>query len=65
MSRIPEELEFAPGLLEFLEERVVAARSRRHDHGVLTRRHDDGRDRRPHVGIGSFASTRILVTADS
>ena len=61
--RIPEELEFTPGLLEFLEDSVAAARPGRHGHGRLpdgtTTVEIDGRA----VGIGSFASTRILVTS--
>jgi len=62
VSRIPEELEFAPGLLEFLEEAdVVPGRA-----GKLTAASPDGTttveiDGR-HVGIGAFASQRILVT---
>ena len=63
VNRIPEELEFAPGLLEFLEEAdVVPGRA-----GTLTAASPDGTttveiDGR-HVGIGSFASKRILVTS--
>ena len=45
VSRIPEELEFTPGLLEFLEEPRSCPASR-HDHGNITRRHHHGRDRR-------------------
>jgi DtxR family Mn-dependent transcriptional regulator len=62
VSRIPEELEFAPGLLEFLEEAdVVPGRA-----GKITAASPDGTttveiDGR-HVGIGAFASQRILVT---
>jgi len=62
VSRIPEELEFAPGLLKFLEEAdVVPGQS-----GTVTAASPDGTltldiDGRP-VGIGSFASARILVT---
>jgi DtxR family Mn-dependent transcriptional regulator len=62
VTRIPEELEFAPGLLEFLEEAdVVPGRA-----GKLTAASPDGTttveiDGR-HVGIGAFASQRILVT---
>jgi DtxR family transcriptional regulator, Mn-dependent transcriptional regulator len=62
VTRIPEELEFAPGLLEFLEEAdVVPGRS-----GRMTAASPDGTttveiDGR-HVGIGAFASQRILVT---
>lgn len=62
VSRIPEELEFTPGLLEFLEANTVQPGVS----GVLTAASPDGTvtvsidDR--HIGIGSFASTRILVT---
>src|SRR5688500_5339933 len=62
VTRIPEELEFAPGLLEFLEEAdVVPGRA-----GRITAASPDGTttveiDGR-HVGIGAFASQRILVT---
>ncbi len=61
VSRIPEELEFTPGLLEFLEQsalvpgstgRVTAASP----DGTTTVEIDGNR-----VGIGAFASTRILV----
>ena len=62
VTRIPEELEFTPGLLEFLEDaRVVPGRT-----GTITAASPDGTttvevDGR-HIGIGAFASTRILVT---
>ncbi|MGQ0434757.1 MAG: metal-dependent transcriptional regulator [Microthrixaceae bacterium] len=62
VTRIPEELEFAPGLLEFLEDAdVVPGRV-----GTITAASPDGTttveiDGR-HVGIGAFASQRILVT---
>jgi DtxR family Mn-dependent transcriptional regulator len=64
VRRIPEELEFAPGLLEFLEESAVQPGR----HGTVTAASPDGTttveiDGR-HVGIGEFAATRILVTAD-
>ena len=62
VTRIPEELEFTPGLLDFLEVNTVTpGRS-----GVLTATSPDGtvtvsiEDR--HVGIGAFASQRILVS---
>ena len=63
VSRIPEELEFAPGLLKFLEEAAVVPGQA----GTVTAASPDGTltldiDGRP-VGIGSFASARILVTA--
>ena len=63
VSRIPEELEFTPGLLDFLESssiqpghsgRVTAASP----DGTMTVEIDGN-----HVGVGSFASARILVTA--
>lgn len=63
VSRIPEELEFAPGLLEFLEDvDLVPGRA-----GTITAASPDGTttveiDGR-RVGIGAFASQRILVTA--
>jgi DtxR family transcriptional regulator, Mn-dependent transcriptional regulator len=61
VSRIPEELEFAPGLLEFLEESSIQpGRS-----GVVTASSPDGTVTVEigghHVGVGSFASHRILV----
>jgi DtxR family transcriptional regulator, Mn-dependent transcriptional regulator len=61
VTRIPEELEFTPGLLEFLEDAAVQpGRS-----GMVTATSPDGTmtlemgDQ--HVGIGAFASARILV----
>ena len=65
VTRIPEELEFTPGLLEFLEANTVQPGMT----GVLTAASPDGtvtvniHDR--HVGIGSFASSRILVSLGS
>lgn len=62
VTRIPEELEFAPGLLEFLEESsITPGRS-----GRVTAASPDGTitveiEGRV-VGVGSFASNRILVT---
>jgi DtxR family Mn-dependent transcriptional regulator len=64
VTRIPEELEFTPGLLEFLEDAAVQPGHS----GVVTAVSPDqtttveigGR----HVGIGAFATARILVTAD-
>ncbi len=62
VTRIPEELEFAPGLLEFLEQAAI----RPGMSGTITAASPDGTvtveidDR--HVGVGSFASARILVT---
>jgi DtxR family Mn-dependent transcriptional regulator len=63
VARIPEELEFAPGLLKYLEESAVIPGQS----GTITAASPDGTltldiDGRP-VGIGSFASARILVTA--
>jgi DtxR family Mn-dependent transcriptional regulator len=62
VRRIPEELEFTPGLLEFLE----ASSLRPGCSGVITASSPDGTltieiDGR-HVGVGAFASERILVT---
>jgi DtxR family transcriptional regulator, Mn-dependent transcriptional regulator len=64
VTRIPEELEFTPGILDFLEEAAVQPGHS----GVVTAVSPDqtttveidGR----HVGIGAFATARILVTAD-
>jgi DtxR family Mn-dependent transcriptional regulator len=65
VSRIPEELEFTPGLLDFLEESSLQpGRS-----GVLTAASPDGTVTIEidghHVGVGAFASARILVMAGS
>ncbi len=62
VSRIPEELEFTPGLLAFLEDaQVVPGRT-----GTITAASPDGTTtvevNGRHIGIGAFASTRILVT---
>lgn len=62
VRRIPEELEFTPGLLEFLEESSL----RPGYSGVVTAASPDGTltveiDGR-HVGVGAFASERIMVT---
>ncbi len=62
VSRIPEELEFTPGLLEFLEDAdVVPGRA-----GKITAASPDGTTtveiEGRHIGIGAFASQRILVT---
>lgn len=62
VRRITEELEFAPGLLEFLEESSIQPGER----GTVTASSPDGTltiqiDGR-HVGVGAFASERILVT---
>jgi DtxR family transcriptional regulator, Mn-dependent transcriptional regulator len=61
IRRITEELEFTPGLLEFLE----ASRLQPGRTGMITAASPDGTltveiDGR-HVGVGAFASARILV----
>lgn len=63
VSRIPEELEFSPGLLEFLEQATLTPGSS----GRITASSPDGTvtvdmDGRT-VGVGAFAGARILVTA--
>jgi DtxR family Mn-dependent transcriptional regulator len=63
ISRIPEELEFTPGLLEYLESSSLLPGHS----GIVTAASPDGTttveiDGR-HIGIGSYASTRILVTS--
>ena len=63
VSRIPEELEFTPGLLDFLESvSLLPGRS-----GTVTGASADGAMTveldGSHVGVGAFASARILVTA--
>jgi DtxR family transcriptional regulator, Mn-dependent transcriptional regulator len=62
VTRIPEELEFTPGLLDYLEEGAVQPERS----GTVTAVSPDGTltveiDGR-HVGIGAFAANRILVT---
>ena len=62
VSRIPEELEFEPGLLDFLESSAIQPGRE----GTVTAASPDGTrtieiDGR-HVGIGAFVSGRILVT---
>jgi DtxR family Mn-dependent transcriptional regulator len=63
VSRIPEELEFAEGLLEFLEESWLVPG----EGGSITAASPDGTTtveiHGRTVGIGAFASARILVTA--
>ena len=61
VSRIPEELKFTPGLLEFLEQSFIVPGNR----GTVTAQSPDGTltvqvDGRS-VGLGEFASNRILV----
>jgi DtxR family Mn-dependent transcriptional regulator len=63
VSRIPEELEFEPGVLDWLEESAIQPGHS----GLVTGSSPDGTitieiDGR-HVGVGAFASNRILVTA--
>jgi DtxR family Mn-dependent transcriptional regulator len=63
VRRITEELEFEPGLLEFLESSAIQPGNR----GVVTAASPDGTvtveiDGR-HIGVGAFASERILVTS--
>jgi len=62
VTRIPEELEFSPGLLDFLEDSRLMPGST----GVVTAASPDGtltvEVAGRSVGIGSFASQRILVT---
>jgi DtxR family transcriptional regulator, iron-dependent repressor len=64
VTRITEELEFTPGLLDFLEDAAVQPG---HE-GMVTAVSPDGTatveiDGR-HVGIGAFAAARILVSAE-
>jgi DtxR family Mn-dependent transcriptional regulator len=62
VSRIPEELEFTPGLLEFLETASITPGKK----GKVTAASPDGTMTVEigghHVGVGAFASSRILVT---
>ena len=63
VNRIPEELEFTPGLLDFLEgASIVPGRS-----GLMTAASPDGtmtiEIEGHHAEVGSFASARILVIA--
>lgn len=63
VARIPEELEFVPGLLEFLEGSDLLPGHL----GMMTTISPDGtvtiEINGRHVGIGAFASARILVLA--
>ena len=65
VERIPEELEFREGLLEYLEaSSILPGRS-----GRITATAPDGTTTVEiggiHVGVGSFASARILVSSKS
>ncbi len=63
VMRIPEELEFAPGLLDFLQDASIQPGH----HGTVTASSPDGTTTVEidghHVGVGEFASARILVSA--
>ena len=63
VRRITEELEFEPGLLEFLEASAIQPGNR----GTVTAASPDGtltvEIGGRHVGVGAFASERILVTS--
>jgi DtxR family Mn-dependent transcriptional regulator len=63
VSRIPEELEFTPGLLDFLEASHILPGQT----GSITASSPDGTMTVEidghHVGVGAFASNRILVIA--
>ena len=63
VNRITEELEFTPGLLDFLESSsILPGRS-----GVITAASPDGtvtvEIEGRHIGVGAYASARILVMA--
>lgn len=62
VSRIPEELEFTPGLLDFLQQACILPGH----HGEVSAKPDDGTmsvliDGRT-VAVDAFSSARILVT---
>ena len=63
VNRIPEELEFTPGLLEFLEQSSITPGN----DGVLAAASPDGTltvaMNGTTIGLSAFASARILVTA--
>lgn len=63
VARIPEELEFTIGMLQFLEDSSLLPGR----HGKVTASSPDGTTtiniEGKHVGIGTFAAARILVTA--
>lgn len=62
IERIPEELEYRDGMLEFLEASSILPGNT----GTITSRSPDGTTTieidGTHVGVGSFASSRILVS---
>ena len=63
VSRIPEELEFTPGLLDFLQKSSILPGR----HGEIRETNNDGTmmvviDGNT-IGVSAFASSRILVTA--
>ncbi|KGA12799.1 MAG: putative DtxR family transcriptional regulator [actinobacterium acAcidi] len=63
VSRIPEELEFTPGLLDFLQQSSILPGR----HGEIRETNNDGTmmvviDGNT-IGVSAFASSRILVTA--
>ena len=64
VERIPEELEFTDGLLEFLEEAEIKPGNT----GPITAVSPDGTTTVEiggnHIGVGSFASERILVSVN-
>jgi DtxR family transcriptional regulator, Mn-dependent transcriptional regulator len=61
VSRIPEELEFTPGMLDFLQDSAMTPGSA----GTITAASPDGTVTVEiggrHIGVGAFASQRILV----
>jgi DtxR family Mn-dependent transcriptional regulator len=63
VERITEELEFTPGLLEYLEDAALQPGR----HGTITATSPDGTTtvevEGRHVGIGAYACARILVSA--
>lgn len=63
VRRIPEELEFTDGMLDFLEQAAITPGS----HGTVTAMSPDGTATveigGTAVGVGGFASARILVSA--
>jgi len=60
--RIPEELEFEPGMLDFLEQSSILPGR----HGTITASSPDGTTtveiEGTHIGVGAFPSQRILVS---